>query len=121
MIREGVESDTLRRAVGHMPGTAAPGQAGNFVIAGHRDSFFRPLRLISNGDEIRITTTAGSFHYYVTDLRIVGPDDGWVAQSSSTPVCTLVTCFPFDYIGPAPRRFIVRGGLVQQARSAAKE
>lgn len=114
MIREGVESDTLRRAVGHMPGTAAPGQVGNFVIAGHRDSFFRPLRLISNGDEIHITTTAGSFHYYVTDLSIVGPDDGWVAQSGSTPVCTLVTCFPFDYIGPAPRRFIVRGGLVHK-------
>jgi len=81
MIREGVESDTLRKAVGHMPGTAASGQVGNFVIAGHRDSFFRPLRLISNGDEIRITTTAGSFHYYVTDLSIVGPDDGWVEHN----------------------------------------
>jgi sortase A len=111
MIREGVESDTLRKAVGHMPGTAAPGQVGNFVVAGHRDSFFRPLRLIQNGDEIRITTTAGSFHYYVTALSIVGPNDLWIAQSGSIPVCTLVTCFPFDYIGLAPRRFVVRGGL----------
>jgi sortase A len=114
MIREGVESDTLRKAVGHMPGTAAPGQVGNFVVAGHRDSFFRPLRLIRNGDEIRITTTSGSYHYYVSEFSIVGPDDRWVAQSGSTPVCTLVTCFPFDYIGAAPRRFIVRGGLAAQ-------
>jgi len=107
MIREGVESDTLRKAVGHMPGTAAPGQVGNFVLAGHRDSFFRPLRLIADGDEIRVTTKAGIFHYHVTGLSIVGPDDVWVTQSDSTRVCTLVTCFPFDYIGPAPRRFVV--------------
>jgi sortase A len=113
MIREGVESDTLRKAVGHMPGTASPGQVGNFVVAGHRDSFFRPLRLIGNGDEIRVTTTAGSFHYYVTGLSIVGPNDLWIAQSGSTPVCTLVTCFPFDYIGPAPRRFVVRASLTR--------
>src|ERR1022692_4181293 len=70
MIREGVESDTLQKAVGHMPGTAAPGQEGNFVVAGHRDSFFRPLRSIGNGDEIRVTTAAGSFHYFVTGLSI---------------------------------------------------
>lgn len=111
MIREGVESDTLRKAVGHMPGTAAPGQVGNFVVAGHRDSFFRPLRLIRDGDEIRVTTTGGSFHYYVTGLKIVGPNDLWVTQPGSTPVCTLVTCFPFGYVGPAPRRFVVRSGL----------
>jgi len=78
------------------------------------------LRLISNGDEIRITTTSGTFHYHVTELSIVGPDDGWVAQSASAPVCTLVTCFPFDYIGPAPRRFIVRGGLAHNL-SVTKE
>jgi LPXTG-site transpeptidase (sortase) family protein len=111
MIREGMESDTLRKAVGHMPGTAAPGQVGNFVVAGHRDTFFRPLRLVSDGDEIRVTTTAGSFHYYVTELSIVGPNDLRIAQSGSTAICTLVTCFPFGYIGPAPRRFVVRGGL----------
>jgi LPXTG-site transpeptidase (sortase) family protein len=111
MVREGVELGTLRRAVGHMPGTALPGEPGNFVAAGHRDSFFRGLRSVQNGDEIRVTTFAGSFVYRVDNLSVVGPNDLAPAQPTATAICTLVTCFPFDYIGSAPRRFIVRASL----------
>ena len=111
MVREGAEPDTLRKAVGHVPGTALPGQAGNFVVAGHRDSFFRGLRSIRNGDEIRVRTRSGSFTYNVEALSVVGPADMEVVQSTAAPECTLVTCFPFDYIGPAPRRFVVRAVL----------
>jgi sortase A len=111
MVREGTEPDTLRKAVGHVRGTALPGQAGNFVVAGHRDSFFRSLRLIRNGDEIRVRTRSGSFTYYVEALSVVGPSDVEAVQSTAAPQCTLVTCFPFDYIGPAPRRFVVRAVL----------
>jgi sortase A len=108
MVREGTESNTLRKAVGHLRGTALPGQPGNFVVAGHRDSFFRDLRSIQNGDEIRVTTLAGNFTYRVDALSVVAPDDLNPIQGTTTPAITLITCFPFDYVGPAPRRFIVR-------------
>ena len=111
MVREGVEPSTLRKAVGHVPGTALPGQPGNFVLAGHRDSFFRGLRLIQNNDEIRLRTRGGAFTYYVTALSVVDPSNTQVLQFTIKPVCTLVTCFPFDYTGLAPRRFIVRAEI----------
>jgi LPXTG-site transpeptidase (sortase) family protein len=111
MVREGVEPSTLRRAVGHVPGTALPGQRGNFVVAGHRDSFFRDLRLIRNNDEIRLRIPGGVFTYHVTALSVVDPNDTQALQVTTAPVCTLVTCFPFDYFGPAPRRFIVRAEI----------
>jgi sortase A len=111
MVREGVEPVTLRKAIGHLPGTALSGKPGNFVVAGHRDSFFRGLRLIQNGDEIRIKTWNGAFTYRVTALSVVDPSDTQTVQATATPVCTLVTCFPFDYVGPAPRRYIVRAEL----------
>jgi sortase A len=108
MVREGVGYRTLQRAVGHVPGTALPGQPGNFVVAGHRDTFFHELRSIRNGDEIRITTLAGVFKYSVDALSIVAPDDLEPVQQTGAPICTLITCFPFDFLGSAPRRFIVR-------------
>jgi LPXTG-site transpeptidase (sortase) family protein len=111
MVREGVEPSTLRKAVGHVPGTALPGQRGNFVVAGHRDSFFRRLRLIQNNDEIRIRTRIRAFTYHVTALSVVDPNDTQSLQFTLKSVCTLVTCFPFDYTGPAPRRFIVRAEI----------
>ena len=112
MVREGLDSSTLRKAVGHMPGSAAPGQPGNFVIAGHRDSFFRGLRAVATGDEIRVQTRAGVFRYRIHALSVVDPADTQAIRPTMDPVCTLVTCFPFDYIGPAPRRFIVRADLI---------
>ena len=98
----------LRRAVGHLPETALPGEAGNVALAGHRDSVFRPLRGIQLGDAITIKTPDGEFAYQVESAKVVLPSDVQVLQPSSENTLTLVTCFPFYYLGPAPKRFIVR-------------
>ena len=108
VIRAGVDARTLRLAVGHIPGTALPGRSGNIGLAGHRDTFFRKLRDIRTFDEIRIVTAAGTFSYEVERTRIVKPEDTWVLDDTSIPSVTLVTCYPFTYLGSAPDRFIVR-------------
>jgi sortase A len=108
MTREGADAGTLRRAVGHVPSTALPGQGGNAAFAGHRDTFFRKLRDIRRGDEIVFTTAAGRHRYVVSELRVVDPRDVSVLEPTAHPVLTLVTCYPFNYIGSAPERFIVR-------------
>jgi sortase A len=108
MIEEGDSGRTLRRAVGHMPGTARPGQQGNVVIAGHRDTFFRPLRNIQKGDEITLTTLKGSYRYRVDFTEVVEPQNTEALDASPGAILTLVTCYPFNYVGPAPKRFIVR-------------
>jgi sortase A len=108
MIAEGDNAGILRRAVGHVPGTALPGQQGNVVIAGHRDTFFRPLRNIRKGDEITLTTLTGSYRYRVDFTEIVAPQHTEVLDDSPGAILTLVTCYPFYYVGPAPKRFIVR-------------
>ena len=108
VIRAGVDARTLRLAVGHIPGTALPGRSGNTGLAGHRDTFFRKLQDIRTFDEIRIVTTAGTFSYEVERTRIVKPEDTWVLEDTSIPSVTLVTCYPFTYLGSAPDRFIVR-------------
>ena len=108
MILEGTDSRTLRRAVGHIPGTPLPGQQGNVVITGHRDTFFRPLRDIRKNDEIRLTTLTGSFRYWVDSIKVVEPEDTEVLDNSDDAILTLVTCYPFYFVGPAPKRFIVR-------------
>jgi sortase A len=108
MISEGDSGRTLRRAVGHIRGTALPGQQGNVVIAGHRDTFFRPLRNIHKGDEITLTTLYGLFNYRVDFTEVVEPQDTRVLDDSDDAVLTLVTCYPFYFVGPAPKRFIVR-------------
>lgn len=108
VIRAGVDARTLRLAVGHIPGTAFPGDGGNIGLAGHRDTFFRKLRDIRTFDEIRIVTPDGTFSYEVERTRIVKPEDTWVLDDTSIPSITLVTCYPFTYVGSAPDRFIVR-------------
>jgi sortase A len=108
MILEGTDDRTLRRAVGHIPGTAVPGEHGNVAIAGHRDSFFRALRNVRQDDEITLMTLQGSYHYRVDSIKVVGPEDTQVLDNSGGDILTLVTCFPFYFVGPAPRRFIVR-------------
>lgn len=108
MIEEGDDRKTLRRAVGHLPGTPLPGQQGNVVLAGHRDTFFRPLRNIHKGDEITVTTLDGSYRYRVNFTEVVEPHDTEVLDNSDQAVLTLVTCYPFYFVGPAPKRFIVR-------------
>ncbi len=114
IIREGISESTLRRAAGHLPGSAMPGQEGNFTVAGHRDTFFRPLRAITRQDEILVRTREKLFRYEVESVMVVQPEHTEVLQSGGEAVCTLVTCFPFDYVGPAPRRWIVRARLAGQ-------
>jgi len=112
LAREGVDTRTLRGSAGHVPGTALPGEPGNAAFAAHRDTFFRPLEHVREGDEIAVTTPQGEFRYVVSGTRIVDPSDVSVLSPSSAPTLTLVTCYPFDYIGTAPRRFIVSARLV---------
>ena len=108
MILEGTDDRTLRRAVGHIPGTSLPGQPGNVAIAGHRDTFFRALRNVRADDEITLMTLEGSYRYRVDSIKVVEPEDTQVLNNSGTDILTLVTCYPFYFVGPAPRRFIVR-------------
>jgi len=107
IVEEGVDDTTLSRAIGHIPGTALPGETGNIGIAGHRDTFFRALKDLQPQDEIDFTTHSGRFHYTVESLRIVEPSDVSVLKPVGGQTLTIVTCFPFQYIGNAPRRFIV--------------
>ena len=107
IVLEGVESRTLRTAAGHVPGTASPGGEGNAAIAAHRDTFFRNLREIRSGDRIQISTLRGKYAYIVESTEIVGPEATPVLESKGYPELTLITCYPFYFIGPAPKRFIV--------------
>jgi len=107
-IREGADDDTLRAAVGHIPGTALPGASGNVALAAHRYGFFRGLRNVRKGDQITVTTASGVYHYAVDHIEIVEIDDVHVLAPTPSPTLTLVTCYPFDYIGEAPQRLIVR-------------
>jgi len=108
ILIEGDDAKTLRRAVGHIPGTPLPGQPGNVALTGHRDTFFRPLRNIRANDIIVVTTLQGEYRYRVVSTRVVGPDDVTVLNSSEGQILTLVTCYPFYFVGAAPDRFIVR-------------
>lgn len=111
-VVEGVDTTTLRRSVGHIPGTALPGEFGNVGLAGHRDTFFRPLQDLKVKDEIQISTGRGRFKYEVVSLRVVNPEDVGVLAPSGENVLTLVTCYPFYFVGPAPKRWIVRARQV---------
>ena len=111
IVRAGSDARTLSLAVGHVPGTALPGEQGNVGLAGHRDTFFRKLKDIETGDAIILATPDGSFTYRVERTVVVDPSDVWVLDATADPVLTLVTCYPFSYIGSAPQRFIVRAIL----------
>ena len=108
MILEGTDNKTLRRAVGHIPGTPLPGQPGNVALAGHRDTFFRALQNIRQNDEITLETLSGLYRYRVDSIKVVNPDDTEVLHDSDDAILTLVTCYPFAFVGPAPRRFVVQ-------------
>lgn len=108
IIRAGSAARTLRLAVGHIAGTALPGDEGNVGLASHRDTFFRRLRDILADDEIRRVTRDGTFTYRVERTNVVRPQDTWVLNATAEPALTLVTCYPFTYIGSAPQRFVVR-------------
>ena len=112
VVIEGTSHKTLRRAVGHIAGTALPGQPGNVGIAGHRDTFFRPLRNVQQNDLITLTTSAGEYRYRVVSIKVVSPDDVGVLKADGSEILTLVTCYPFYFVGSAPERFIVRAERV---------
>ncbi|HQR35276.1 MAG TPA: class D sortase [Blastocatellia bacterium] len=107
MIQEGTGEETLQRAVGHVQGTSLPGQHGNIALAGHRDTFFRGLRQIRLGDEITLTTFSGSYRYRVESTKVVEPEETEVLDPATDDILTLVTCYPFNFVGSAPKRFIV--------------
>ena len=107
VVLEGDDERTLRLAVGHLPDTPRPWEVGNTALAGHRDSFFRPLERLRIGDAIDMLTRHGSFHYRVRSLTVVDPDAVWVLAPSERVHLTLITCYPFHYVGSAPQRFVV--------------
>jgi sortase A len=107
-VLPGTDEWTLNRAVGHIADTALPGSQGNVGVAGHRDGFFRPLKDIAIGDLIEVTTAGRLDRYRVTQTWIVEPRDVWVLDPTGSASLTLVTCYPFYFIGSAPKRFIVR-------------
>ena len=112
IVRAGSDSRTLQLAIGHIGGTALPGEPGNVGLAAHRDTFFRRLGEIRVDDQVRFVTRDGTFTYRVEGTRIVNPRDVWVLDQTDDPALTLITCYPFRYIGSAPQRFIVRAQLV---------
>jgi LPXTG-site transpeptidase (sortase) family protein len=115
IVLEGVDNKTLRRGAGHIPATALPEQEeGNVGIAAHRDSFFRGLKDIQEDDTIELTTLDGTFRYQVEWTRIVKPTDTSVLEPTDEPALTLVTCYPFYFVGSAPKRFIVRAHRIPE-------
>ena len=108
MVAEGTSPRVLRVAAGHISGTALPGQAGNVALAAHRDTFFRRLGDLKPGDVIRLTVPGRQYVYSVKFTDIVGPKETWVLDPSTGESLTLVTCYPFYFVGPAPKRFVVR-------------
>ena len=109
MVEEGVGEDILSRAAGHVPETATPGHSGNVAIAAHRDTLFRALKGIRNHDQIVLSTRTRDYRYEVVSTSIVSPDDVAVlAPVKGENTLTLITCYPFYFVGHAPKRFIVR-------------
>jgi len=116
-VFEGTDDLTLNRGVGRIPGTALPGADGNLGIAGHRDGFFRGLKNVSRGDVIELERHDGKLVYTIDKIEIVGPKDVSVLAPRAAPSLTLVTCYPFYYIGSAPKRYVVEASLHGEAQS----
>ncbi len=111
LIVDGDNEESLSIAAGHVPGTALPGAPGNSVIAGHRDTAFRALRNIRIGDHVRIES-GRKYDYIVEQVRIVGPEDMGVLRDHGGAVLTMITCYPFGYVGDAPKRYVVQARLI---------
>ncbi len=122
IVLEGDDETTLRRAVGHIPGTSFPDGSGAMGLAGHRDTFFRNLGALRPGDEIGVETPRGTYHYRVATTAIVDPTDIEVLRPQGRQSLTLVTCYPFHFIGSAPRRYVVTAWRIPDGpRPAARE
>jgi sortase A len=112
-IVEGTTAGALRKGPGHLEGSAMPGKSGNTVIAGHRDTHFRVLKNVAVGDEIRIDAAEKSYRYRIVETKIVSPKDVRWLRPETDAVITLITCYPFYFIGPAPKRFVVRAHAIR--------
>jgi LPXTG-site transpeptidase (sortase) family protein len=117
VVLEGTDAHTLDRSIGHIPHTALPGQKGNIGIAGHRNTHFKRLEWIRRNDEIVLTSPQGKFRYRAEWVSLFEPEDLQVLDASHGPALTLITCFPFEYVGNAPLRFVVRALPDEQTRS----
>ena len=118
VVAEGTERSTLRHAVGRLPKSGLPGEVGNIALAAHRDTFFRPLENIQNGDELVLESAAGRDSYFVEWTSVVEPDDMTVVADTDYPAITLITCYPFRYVGDAPQRFVVRARRAESTPSS---
>ena len=116
-VVEGTDDRDLKRGPGHLEGTVMPGSDGNCVIAGHRDTHFRVLKNVKKGDEIVVQSRQGTYKYRVTGLSVVNPQNTDSLKPTSKGVLNLITCFPFEYVGTAPRRFVVHASLEPSLRS----
>jgi sortase A len=111
IVLEGADKKELRLGPGHLVNTALPGSRGNCVIAGHRDTQFRILRNVEIGEKISLEIDGHTYTYRVIDKRVVAPTDNHALHPTPTPTLTLVTCYPFYYVGAAPKRFVIRAEL----------
>jgi len=118
-IFEGTAEITLNRGIGRIEGTAGLDSAGNLGLAGHRDGFFRGLKDVKVGDAIHVESLAGTSHYRITELLIVEPSDVYVLAPTETATLTLVTCYPFYFVGEAPQRYIVKAEAATATASNA--
>jgi sortase A len=108
MILQGTEEEQLKLGIGHVEDTADPGQVGNIALVAHRDTFFRSLQNIRKHDEIRVVTSTSTMRYFVELTKVIGPFDTDVLDPTPGAELTLITCYPFDFVGKAPMRFLVR-------------
>lgn len=120
IVAEGISGRTLRRAVGHIPGTSLPWEDGTVGLAAHRDTFFRRLRDVKVGDAFRLVTPRGRFDYVVRSMDIVSPDRADLLDPTGSPRLALVTCYPFSMVGPAPSRFVVTADLIEAPEARAR-
>ncbi|MEO8481657.1 MAG: class D sortase [Acidobacteriota bacterium] len=120
VVAEGDAETTLKIAIGHLPDTPLPWQMGNSALAGHRNALFEPLRDIKVGDDMRIATPRGDFAYRVRATMIVNPEDVWILTPTRDRTLTLVTCYPFTYVGHAPQRFVVSADEIPPRQTASR-
>lgn len=121
LVLEGADDKTLRRAIGHIEGTPFPGQPGNVAISAHRDTFFRNLGKLKRDDTVRFTTLDGIYEYAIDSIDIVRPVQTDVLRDLGRPTLTLVTCYPFSYVGRAPKRYIIHARQVRPQAPALME
>jgi sortase A len=119
-VLDGTDDVTLNRGVGRIAGTARPGEQGNIGIAGHRDGFFRGLKDVAAGDAIELKTLKGTDTYVVDRIQIVTPNNVDVLRPGPVPLVTLVTCYPFYFVGSAPKRYIVTASLTREIKSGSE-